>query len=78
MDSFKSLFTNKYSLSEFAFNLLYSRMKEVKGKKGDFLIKEGQTHEFVYFIKEGALRSYYINKDGKDVTLWFGFEGDIL
>ena len=53
-------------------------MKEVNRKKGDFLIKEGQTHDFVYFIKEGALRSYYINKHGKDVTFWFGFEGDIV
>ncbi|WP_299557149.1 Crp/Fnr family transcriptional regulator [Seonamhaeicola sp.] len=77
MNAFKTLFKTKYALSEPAFNILHSEMTEVNRKKGDFLIKEGEAHDFVYFIKEGALRSYYINKDGKDVTLWFGFECDI-
>ena len=77
MNAFEALFMEKYSLSESAFEMLYSEMNEVDRKKGEYLIKEGQIHDFVYFIKEGAMRSYYINEDGKDVTTWFGFEGDI-
>ena len=52
-------------------------MSDEKKKKGELLFKEGDIHQFVYFIKKGALRSYYINKEGKEVTYWFGFEGDI-
>lgn len=77
MDSIKELFLNTYGLSEVNFNLLNSYMTEHKMLKGEVLIHKGEVHHSIYFIKSGAVRSYYINKDGKDVTLWFGFEGDI-
>ena len=77
MNALKELFFDRYGLSNANFDLLHSFMVEEKKKKGDVLIKEGSIHHSVYFIKTGALRSYYINNDGKDVTHWFGFEGDI-
>ncbi len=77
MKSIKELFLNKYGLSGENFDLLKSFMTEHKKSKGDILIHEGEVHHSIYFIKTGAMRSYYINKKGKDVTYWFGFEGDI-
>lgn len=77
MNSIKNLFLNHYNLSDQGFELLNSILFEEHRTKGELLIKEGEIHHSVYIIKSGALRSYYINKDGKEVTYWFGFEGDI-
>lgn len=78
MNSIKDLFQQKHDLSGKAFELLNSRMTEETRSKGELLIKEGENHPFVYFIVQGAMRSFYINKEGKEVTYWFGFEGDIV
>lgn len=77
MDSIKELFLNKYEISGSSYDLLNSFMIEENKSKKELLIKEGEIHHYVYFIKVGAMRSYYINEDGKEVTHWFGFEGDI-
>ena len=77
MNSIKNIFLNHYKLSSESFELLNSILSEEHKSKGDLLIKEGEVHHSVYIIKSGALRSYYINKDGKEVTYWFGFESDI-
>lgn len=65
-------------MSSESFDLLNSLITEENKSKGDLLIKVGEVHQSVYFVKSGALRSYYINKDGKEVTYWFGFEGDVV
>ena len=77
MSSMKEIFLNRYGLSHANYDLLHSYMTEHKKLKSEVLIHKGEVHHSVYFIKSGAIRSYYINNDGKDVTLWFGFEGDI-
>ncbi|WP_281612647.1 Crp/Fnr family transcriptional regulator [Flammeovirga sp. SubArs3] len=77
MDSIKKLFTDKYSLTEESFELLRHLMVEEHKPKHDLLVKVGEVHHFIYFIKKGAMRSYYTNNNGKEVTYWFGFEGDI-
>ena len=41
------------------------------------LIKEGEISKKLYFIAKGCLRSYYEQKV-KEVTLWFGNEGDFF
>ncbi|HLP12955.1 MAG TPA: Crp/Fnr family transcriptional regulator [Flavobacteriales bacterium] len=41
------------------------------------LIKEGEESKSIYFVARGSLRSYYGQKD-KEVTLWFGHEGDLV
>src|SRR5690606_3828461 len=38
-------------------------------------IKEGQICNKLYFLEEGIGRSFYLKKDGKEVTQWF-FEDD--
>lgn len=77
MDSIKEIFLNRYGLSIANFDLLHSSMTEHTRSKGETLIREGEVHHAVYFIKSGAVRSYYTNKEGKEITYWFGFEGDI-
>ena len=38
------------------------------------LLNEGEIANYVYFIKKGCLREWF-NKDGKDITFQFFFEG---
>ena len=38
------------------------------------LLQEGEIANNIYFIKKGCLREWF-NKDGKDITFQFFFEG---
>lgn len=41
------------------------------------LLNEGETAYYIYFIKRGCLREWF-NKDGKDITFQFFFEGQAV
>jgi len=45
--------------------------------KGDFLVREGQVENFIYFLNSGATRHYFI-RDGKEFTVDFQFRGDFV
>ena len=46
-------------------------------RKGEFLIRDGQVENYIYFLNKGATRHYFI-KDGKEFTVDFQFEGDFV
>ncbi len=41
------------------------------------LLKEGEVSKNIFFIKKGCLREWF-NKDGKDITFQFFFEGQAV
>lgn len=45
--------------------------------KASLIVKEGQLADKMYFIVSGCVRAFY-NKDGKEITDWFAFEGDFI
>jgi len=45
--------------------------------KGDYLIREGQVENHIYFLNKGATRNFFI-KAGKDFTVDFHFEGSFV
>jgi len=45
--------------------------------KGDFLIREGQVEQYIYFLNSGATRHFFI-RDGKEFTVDFRFAGDFV
>lgn len=45
--------------------------------RGKNLYAEGERVSHCYFIKEGLVRAYSM-KDGKEVTFWFGKDGDVI
>lgn len=49
----------------------------ISSETGTILVREGQTHHYVYFLVQGAVRSFYL-KDGVEVNTWFAFENDIV
>jgi len=50
--------------------------KVKKIAKGDFVLKEGDKCDFLFYILEGSFRTYRCIQD-KDVTIGFSFQGDI-
>jgi CRP-like cAMP-binding protein len=46
-------------------------------KKGDYLIREGEIEQCIYFLNSGATRHYFL-RDGKEFTVDFQFAGDFV
>ncbi|MFC0181808.1 cAMP-binding domain of CRP or a regulatory subunit of cAMP-dependent protein kinases [Pseudarcicella hirudinis] len=66
-----------YDLSEEALSLLTSRLRLVNFPKGYILFEEGRTEKYAYFIERGIARAF-CRKDDKEITFWFGSEGEML
>ena len=61
-------------LSPEAEGFLFSISKEKALPKGEVLIRQGQTVKNTFFVTAGCLRSYCIDKNGKEHTLQFAIK----
>lgn len=52
--------------------------KIVNYKKNERLLNEGERSDSIYFILEGAVRVFYLNRDGEETNTWFLFENELL
>lgn len=59
------------TLSSNAEEYVVSISKEKSVSKGDVLIRQGQVVKNTYFVQNGCLRAYCIDKKGKEHTLQF-------
>jgi CRP/FNR family transcriptional regulator, anaerobic regulatory protein len=64
-------------LTENEWNDFAGRLTLKSFNKGDYLIREGQVENYIFFLNRGATRNYFI-KDGKEFTVDFHFEGDFV
>jgi CRP-like cAMP-binding protein len=74
-----NLLTYLYSLtplSDESRDVLLPILTERKFRKGDFLLKEGEVCNSLFFIDKGYCRSFY-DKDGTEKNTAFYFEGEI-
>lgn len=55
-----------------------SILETKKLNKKDFLLKQGKVCEGIYFLSEGLLRTFYLNKDGKEINTAFYFKNNFL
>ena len=62
------------TLSSKAEEYVISIAKEMAVSKGDVLIRQGQVVKNTYFVKDGCLRAYCIDKNGKEHTLQFAIK----
>lgn len=46
-----------------------------KVRRGEFLLREGEVCTHVGLVIEGALRTFYINENGEDISFLFHFNG---
>ena len=65
---------NRIPLSPEAEEFLYSLSKEKTLTKGEVLIRQGQIVNKTFFVTAGCLRSYCIDKNGKEHTLLFAIK----
>lgn len=77
MEKFSELLTLFPNISEQAQVDFTKCIFERKVTKGTLLLKQGEICRYIYFIKEGFARGFYY-QDGKEFTLWFGLENDII
>ncbi len=54
--------------------LLYSKLKKIKLKKGAFLLKAEEEVNDIYYIHDGCLRTYFKDASEKEHTLQFAIK----
>lgn len=64
---------NTFSSEEF--KLFDQYFEQISVRKNTFLIKEGETEKYSYFVFEGLLRCWIINHKGDEQTFWFCKKG---
>jgi CRP-like cAMP-binding protein len=67
--------TTKVDLSFSEVNQLLKNAEFKKFKKGETIIKEGEMENYISFVLDGTMRTYFI-KDEKEICLEFFFEAD--
>lgn len=77
MEEFSELLALFPKISEQARTDFTKCIFERKVNKGTLLLKQGEVCKYIYFLKVGFARGFYY-QDGKEFTLWFGFENDII
>jgi CRP-like cAMP-binding protein len=66
--------SNKIDVSFAVKEYILSISLQKKTQKGDILISQGNKIKFIYFVEDGCLRSYSLDKDGKEHTLQFAIK----
>jgi len=75
--SIQSLIQAIYPLSEDALQTMVAQWEQVVLKKGTVLFYEGKTASDIYLIERGIARAFCYKED-KELTFWFGKEGDFV
>jgi len=65
---------NSQNISQEAEEYLFSISKKKTYPKGTILVREGQSVNKIYYITDGCLRSYCVDKNGKEHTLQFAIK----
>lgn len=59
-------------------NDIRSHFEKEYVQKNQLLLQEGQVCNKLYFVEQGIGRSYYLKKEGKEVTQWFFGDGNFM
>lgn len=46
--------------------------------KNYFLLKQGRTCDYLWFLTNGAVRYFYTDKESKDNNVWFSIDKDVI
>lgn len=77
MEKISSMLDQFTDLGEEAKAAFASELELLNVERGELLEREGTVCNFLYFIREGSVRSYYI-RDNKDVTVSFTLDGEFV
>nr|WP_262906966.1 Crp/Fnr family transcriptional regulator [Tenacibaculum maritimum] len=62
---------NTLALSESELNLIAKNFVKINFKKGDIVLHSNEEVKYQYYILEGCLRTFFIDKKGKEHTMQF-------
>ena len=68
----KKFLSNIHPISEEILDEYLSHWKEYKAPKKTILTEPDKTENYIYFVKEGIQKSYYLN-DGKEHIMFFAY-----
>lgn len=69
---------NRNDYTENEFDNIISAFRQVNFKKGEFMLSEGKTAHFYWFIESGFARSFVTDFEGNDITMDFYATTDIV
>lgn len=72
------LLENQLKICPDDLQLILYNFHEQKVEKKDFLVRQGEIVQMKGFLKEGAMRIYYLDSNAKENILFFRFEGSWL
>lgn len=78
MNNFKNYLQKNAQISDQDFEQLSKKLKTGTVEKGDFLLKTGEICSHSFFVGKGLLRSYTIDKAGKEHIVQFASENWII
>lgn len=74
----RDFFDSQAILSEEEWQFFKSCLIKREFKKGDTILKEGDTENYLSFNIEGISRMFIINANGSDISLGFAFPNDFI
>lgn len=77
MEKIFGIFDQFPDLSEEAKTAFTSELELLRVERGDLLEQEGKVCDYLYFVRDGSVRSFYL-KDNKDVTVSFTLGGEFV
>ena len=76
MDNLKRFLNSLTNLSDEGWRLLQPALSTIEFKKNEFILKEGETCDALFYIDKGYCRSFY-EIDGAEKNIAFYFENEI-
>ncbi|NER12853.1 cyclic nucleotide-binding domain-containing protein [Leptobacterium flavescens] len=66
-----------HPISDEALKMLKIHFEQVEFSKGQDLFSPHRKHHYINFLEEGLVRAYSYHEE-KEITFWFGLEGDVV
>ncbi len=73
--NFKDSLLTIVAFSDDELEEIMSYFEQERVEKNQLLVRQGQVCTKLYFLEKGLGRSYYLKKDGREITQWFFAEG---
>jgi CRP-like cAMP-binding protein len=77
-NNFLNTIFNPQNFKKEDLEIVVRQYERIEFAKGDFLIPEGTTANFYYFLESGFARSYVIDLEGNDISTKFFSSTDIV
>lgn len=71
IESLKKMIDAITPMSPSDFQLFFPLLQKRTVKKGDYILREGELSEHIFFLLRGLVRMYYIDFNGNDISYRF-------